>query len=91
MSLIRHVSITVAFDFFESFRLQDLVERLPLMPIIFKKLISIHYMQSLAAVMKIAKFILHSIYILKGNSNLTLQVNLLTYKIKYCLIIFKFI
>ena len=29
---------------------------------VFKKIISIHYVQSLAAVMKIAKFILHSIY-----------------------------
>ena len=29
--------------------------------LIFKKIISLHYVQSLAAVMKIAKFILHSI------------------------------
>ena len=29
---------------------------------IFNKIIFIHYVQSLAAVMKIAKFILHSIY-----------------------------
>ena len=37
-----------------------LVERLPLMPFYSKK--NIHYVQRLAAVMKIAKFIVHSIY-----------------------------
>ena len=49
------------FFFYESFRLQDLVEGSPLMPLI-KKSIFIKNVQSPAAVMKIAKFILHSIH-----------------------------
>ena len=61
---VTSVSLYIAFDFFfKSYRLQDLVERFPLMPILKKILIFIHFLQSLAAVLKIAKFILHSIYI----------------------------
>ena len=58
------------FDFFESFPLQVLVERLPLMPI-FKKYFIIHYVQRQEDVTKIAKFIVLSICLFAQGSCMT--------------------
>ena len=58
--LQRHVSIAVRFDFFEMFRLEALVEMLPLRSI-FQNMTFIHCVQRLANVTKIAKFNLPSI------------------------------